>query len=115
MYFVTHATSGAFGDFGDLKCLYHIEPAESVSDEVRNIIIIMSTNSLHGYRYNKLIVFIEMEHAVGGFGKESSMFYCIIPGCKDKYMVEPPYNFTTPHNRVSYHRCVYVTCHDWIV
>ena len=45
-YSFINATSGAFGDFGDLKCLYHIEPVESISDEVRNIITIFTSLNL---------------------------------------------------------------------
>jgi len=37
MYMVSHVR-GAFGDFGDIKCLYHIEPLENISDVVRNTI-----------------------------------------------------------------------------
>jgi len=33
---------GAFGDFGNIKCLYHIEPVGNISDGVRNTIKIFT-------------------------------------------------------------------------
>ena len=42
---ILYHSSGVFGDFSDLKCLYHIEPVDSISDEVRNIIKMFT--SLH--------------------------------------------------------------------
>lgn len=48
-----------------MKCLYHINPIESIADQVSN-----SDNghiTTPGYRYNKLILFIKMDLAVSDY------------------------------------------------
>jgi len=85
---VLHAR-GSFGDFGDIRCLFHIEPLGSVYDAqvqmTQNMFTLIYTT---GYRYNNLILFIETEHVamVGGrIYSKLLLFIVCLPGYKESH------------------------------